>query len=170
MLANALLVRWYGGWAERVDASSVGTYGRREALLGLGAVQSVEECYRIADQQLAIYQDIRTQITADLVPVDDDDTPYLSFLVGDTITVPDIAGTGTAERVMALTVTEDEDGNVTYAPELKDVILGAQERFAENLKKMADGTIRGDSKVATPVASIDTAGATCCPPAPPGGG
>lgn len=143
MLANALLIRWNGGWAERVDATSVSAHGRREAVLALGAVQSIEEVYRIADQQLAVYANTRTQIAADLIPVDDTDTPYLAFSVGDTITVPDVDGTPISERVVAITVTEDEDGNVSYAPELHDLILEDGERLAERIRKLATGTSGG---------------------------
>lgn len=166
MITNALLIRWSGGWAERVNAASVTTHGRREAVLGLGAVQSIDEVYRIADEQLEIYASPREQISADIEPMSDTDTPYLGFTVGDTITVPDSTGTPSAERVIAITVSEDEDGHVTYAPELHDVILGMQERFGQNLKKLANGTLRGDSKVAQPVASI-VDNSTCCAPQPP---
>lgn len=167
MQANALLVRYTLGWLERTDPAAITADGRKEALLGIGAIQSAAEANRIADQQLAVYADVRTAIAADLEPVGPADTPYLAFGVGDTITVDDYDGTPVEERVISMTVTEDEDGNLTYAPELKDVILGGQERFAQNLKKMADGTMRGDSKVATPVTSVPVDGAACCAPQPP---
>jgi hypothetical protein len=170
MQANALLIRYFKGWAERTDTTSIASYGRKEALLGLGAIQTQTEAYVIADQQLAVYKNIRTAIAADLQPVSTADTPYLAFGVGDTITAPDYDGSAVANRVMSITVTEDEDGNVTYAPEIKDVVLGAQERFAQNVKKMADGTIRGDSKAATPVSVSGAAGPTCCAQSAPGGG
>lgn len=164
-MINALLVRWAGGWAEVTDATSIASYGRREALLGLGAVQSLDEVTRIANGQLAIYGRPRTEISADMVP-GTAELPYRHFAVGDTITVPEIDGTTALERVMALTVAEDENGVVTYVPELKDVLLQRDERWEQNLKKMADGTFRGQSAVATPT-SAQRSGAV--PAAGPGG-
>ena len=140
MLANVLLIRWVGGWAERFDTTSIVANGRREAVISLGAVQSVEEAYRIADEQLRIYANIRSQITADVEPASDADTPYLAYKVGDTITVPDETGAGSSERVVAITVAEDEDGRITYAPELNDLILEAQERLTDRIRKLSTGT------------------------------
>lgn len=162
MSTSVLLVRWHGGWHE-VDS---GLPDRREALLGLGAVQSVGELERIANRQLDVFSDQRTEITVGLAPVDDTDTPYLAFTTGDTVTVPDEAGAPTSERVMAITVTEDEEGIVTFVPVMRDVILDEQARFAQAIKKMSNGTIGGHSKVATPAAQISTAGRDCCPPQP----
>lgn len=139
MLANVLLVRWVGGWAESFDTTSIVANGRREATLSLGAVQSAEEADRIAFEQLRIYANTRSQITADVEPASDADTPYLAYAVGDTITVPDEAGTPTAERVVAITVSEDEDGRITYAPELNDLILEAQERLTDRIRKLSTG-------------------------------
>jgi hypothetical protein len=140
MLANSLLIRWVGGWDETVDTASVASVGRREATLSLGAVQSLNEALRIGAEQLSIYAATRSQVTADIEPVNDADTPYLSYTVGDTITVPDESGTPTAERVVAITVSEDEDGRITYAPELNDLILLAQDRLAERIRKLSTGT------------------------------
>lgn len=172
MPSNALLIRWNGGWRERTSAASIAAYGRREALLGLGAVQSTSECDRIADEQLAVYDDVREQITADLEPTPGEfvDMPYHNFLVGDTVTVPDSDGEDTVERVLAITVNEDENGELTFAPELKDVILSAAERLEQAVKKYDNGTMRGDSKVATPVSQVGGMDSTCCPVQPPEGG
>lgn len=172
-LLNALLVRWAGGWHEVVDDASVTTHGRREALLGLGAVQSLGELERVAREQLRIYGEPRIEISADVEPVDDTDTPYLGYLVGDTIEVPGMSGALGRERVLALTVAEDQDGNITFAPELRNVLLSRNERIEQAIKKMSDGTLRGDSKVATPVSQISgNTTKDCCPPMPPkaGGG
>lgn len=168
-LTNGALVRWPGGWHEVTDASSISANGRSEGLLGLGVVQSIPELERVATGQLDVYANPRETIAVDLVPVTESDTPYLSFLVGDTVTVPDSAGDDTTERVLALTVSEDENGAVFFVPELKDIILEERERVEQSLKKMTNGTMRGDSKVATPVSAIRTLGtpANCCPPQPP---
>jgi hypothetical protein len=157
---NALLVRWSGGWHEVVDSASIAAYGRREAVLGLGAIQSIAELERIAGEQLARYADPRTEINADFAPAAETETPYLTFLVGDNVTVPEIDGTTAAERVLAMTVNEDDNGTVTYAPDLKDLILIREERQEQALKKMVDGTLKGRSSVATPASYIATAAPT----------
>jgi hypothetical protein len=151
---NALLVRWHGGWHEVTDPSSIARYGRRGGMLGLGAAQTIAEVEAIGRQQLAIYADVREVISVDLVPADESDRPYPAFLVGDTVTVPNVDGDPTVERVMALTVSQDDDGQVTYAPELHDLILSAQERYEQALKKMEDGTMSGTSQVASPVSQV----------------
>lgn len=155
-MITALLVRWGNGWREVVDAGAVAARGRHEALLGLGSTESTGEVDRLGTRQLAVYADARTEITAGFAPRNESERPYSAFAVADTIAVPDIDGSATPERVVALTVTEDENGTVTYAPELKDVLLSAGERVEQAIKKMSDGTLRGQSKVAAPVGSPST--------------
>lgn len=179
MIANSLLVRYAFGWYEvkgdytpqRWDETPgwlpAGAAFRREALLGLGGVQSEAELVRVAREQLGWFGDARTEITADLAPVDETDTPYVAFGVGDFVTVPDLDGSTVTERVIGLTVTEDEHGTVTFAPELKDRILSDYERWQRNLDKMAAGTVGGNSAVANPVADTKDLGKDCCPPMPP---
>lgn len=167
-LTNALLVRWHSGWHEVTDPVSIAAHGRHGGLLGLGSAQSIAEVERIATEQLGIYANPRTAILCELEPVDETDRPYPGFLVGDTVTVPDEAGEPTLERVLALTVAQDDDGQLSYAPELKDLLLEEQERHEQALKKMSEGTMRGDSKVASPVSQLNTSGSSkdCCPPQP----
>lgn len=164
--ANRLLVRWNGGWRQVERAAATGA--RREALLGLGAAGSTAQVDRIAESQLDVYADVRTAVSLDIVPTGESDTPYLAAGVGDTVLVPGWDGTPTRERVLAITAAEDELGVMTFALECKDVILQAQERWEEWLKKMSNGTMRGDSKVATPVSNVGVKTTSdCCPPSTP---
>lgn len=166
-MANALLIRWHGGWHEVIDTASVAAHGRRGALLSLGAAQSKDEAERIGREQLAIFADERVAITGALRPRTSTDRPYPGFLVADTVTVPAFDSTAAIERVTALNITEDEHGTVTYVPELKDPILTTQERHEEALKKMVDGTVSGTSSVSTPRSPPSTNQApNCCPPQP----
>lgn len=165
---DAMLVRWAGGWTERTDPDAVDTYGRRETLLSLGAIQSRGEAHRITDRQLGKFSTPRTAIEAGILPIDDTDTPYLAYRPGDSITVPGRTGPA-VERVVAIGCVL-EDGKVLDTVEFKDPLLTDEERFDLTLEKMADGTLRGDSKVATPVAQTDYPRPTCCPPQPPDGG
>jgi hypothetical protein len=119
VIANALLVRWSDGFIEVVDATSIAAIGRREAFLSAGNAPSVDEATRIAEAVLFQYATEQEEITAAVEPIDDDDQPYVAFAVGDAITVPDSSGTPVFRRVVGLTVTEDDDGDLTYAPELK---------------------------------------------------
>jgi len=173
---NTLLVRWAGGWREVTDAAAVAAHGRHESLLGLGAVASTTEVDWAATQVLTYWVNGQTQISADLRPSSDDDTPYTAFGVGDTVTVPGRTGGSLAERVIALTVAEDDNGELTWAPDLKGVLLSASERFEQALKKMADGTLSGQSKTATPLGAPETKPAAVrpitviAPPSSGGGG
>lgn len=153
MPTNALLVRWANGYREATDAASIATWGRREALLGLGAAQSEGEVDRITAERLVAYAEPRTEITLDVAPVDDTDTPYIAFTVGDTYQVPDEGLAAAPQRVLAMTLTEDEDGHVSYVPQLGSIIPDGDVAVATALKKMLKGTLGGD-KVATPVSQI----------------
>jgi hypothetical protein len=147
---NALLCRWNDGWRQVLHPDSIAAIGRREAFLSLGAIETVEEVDRVAGMQLAVVAFPRTAIATDLAPMGDADRPYFAFNVGDTIGVPDY-GTGTiSQRVRAITGSEDDNGEITYSPELGDLILEEQERTLQAVKKMADGTLEGESPVAQP--------------------
>jgi hypothetical protein len=155
VIVTSLLVRWNNGWSEVTRPDAIAAHGRKEAFLALGAVQARDEMTTVSTRQLAIFGDPRTEIAADLEHVDESDTPYVAFGVGDRVTVPDIPGhSPSLERVTSITVAVDENGHVTYAPELRDNLLTERERFAETVTKMANGSLGGDSRVATPAAFV----------------
>ena len=52
MPTSVLLIRWNGGWHEYVDLAAEVEFGRSEAFLSLGAVQSVSEARRLAKAEL----------------------------------------------------------------------------------------------------------------------
>lgn len=151
MATNVLLCRWADGFHEVKHQGSIDAIGRREALLGLGALDALEEVERVANMQLSVVAFPRTAIATDLAPIDRTDRPYFAFNVGDTITVPDYATGTISQRVRSITGAEDDNGEITYAPELGDLILEEQERTLQAVKKMSDGTLEGDSPVAQPV-------------------
>lgn len=164
MAANTMLVRWIGGWTEA--SAPTGTI-RREATLGLGAQQSEAEALRLAQSQLDIFANPRTEVAIDPRPMGPDDTPWLAYRVGDYVSAPDWAGTPTDQRVLSLGASVDDNGQLTFSAELHDRILGDRERTEQALKKMSNGTLRGASKVATPTGMI---GKRNIPPVPGGGG
>lgn len=146
----------------------------KTAVLGLGAVPSPFEADRIATGQLATYANVRSAITVGIEPAGLADAPYTGFRNGDTVEVPDYDLTPIDAVVESITVTEDDNGKVTFALEVNDVFIAAEERNQLALKKMTNGTMQGDTpaaKVATPINALDLGGPTCCPPqeaAPPG--
>lgn len=147
MATNVLLVRYHTTWTEVTNAASITANGRREAMLALGAIQTREEAERVATQELGYLTDTRTMITVtqDDSYTSDANTPYLAYRPGDTITVPDENLAPVAERVIAITVEEDDDGELTFVPELKDLILAAEERFEQDIRKMNRGNLGGSS-------------------------
>lgn len=156
MPTNVILERWRGGWTETTSASSIATYGRKEALLDLGAAPSKEEATRVAGEQIDANADPRLAITAEIRPVDETDTPYLAWGVGDLVTVPALGGGTVLERCIAMAVEVDDNNTIRYVPELKDPILEARERTQQAEKKMIAGAMRGQTAVAQPVAVIST--------------
>lgn len=164
MGVNVLLVRWVGGW-DVVEGP--GGALRREATLGLGAQQSLDEARRIASAQLDAMANTRDEIAAQAHPMGLADTPWLGYRTGDYIVVDGFTGDRTDERVISMGGAVDDNGQVTYSVELKDRILGERERTEQALKKMVNGTLRGASKVATPVGMV---GRRNFPPPPKGGG
>jgi hypothetical protein len=152
MSATVLLVRWGHGWHEVVDEAGVANLGRIESALALGAQEFLAEVRRVAVGQLG--QEPREAIEVDLVPTGPADTPYSAFGVGDVVSVPDSAGVTAGERVVSITVAEDENGVVTWAPELRDVILTQQERFEQAIARMGRGAMAGTSTVATPMPNV----------------
>jgi hypothetical protein len=162
---TVLLVRWIGGWTEASDFNASGR--RREAALGLGAQQSEAEALRVAREQLVTFRDARDEIGADPRPMDDDDMPWWAYRVGDYVVAADWHGNPTDQRVISLGAALDDNGALTFSAGLKDRILGDRERAEQALKKFSNGTLRGSSKVATPVGAV---GKRNTPPPPSGGG
>lgn len=156
-LVNALLVRYVRGQAWVTDAASIAAYGRREGYLELGAVNSLAEVNRVGAAVLALKAQPQIATRATLEPAGAD-TPYDSFEVADSITVPDESGAGASMRVMALSVTEDDMGNPTFVPELRSLADEADRRLQRWLKRMANGTLAGSVESATPAAPQSDAG------------
>ncbi len=168
MITTALLVRWFDGWHEVNYAPGITKWGRKEATLGIGASKSIVEVDTVSRRQLEIFFDPRTEIAGDVFPRGEADMPIVAFTTADRIVVPDTPGRPPSnERVQSITATQDDDGRVTYAVELRDVLLDERERFAETIAKMANGTLDGNSRVAQPVAMVEGQSADCCPPAVP---
>lgn len=154
---NQILARWPGGWTSLDAPSSVGAHGRNQAFLALGAVSDMTEVIRILTAQLGVFALPRDAYTVATMPIDDTDAAYLAYHVGDTITVqhPNIPGGEIAERVVSITVSEDVDtGRAILTPSLKDLLLSAEDQFAQAIKALANGSLRGQAKVAQPIIGV----------------
>lgn len=149
-LANRLLIRWGGGYTYREDGGSVAAVGAKEAFLSLADVQSVDEMDRIADASIARFaaEQVAYQLTVKSVA---GKVPLVDYGIGDTVTLPAIAGGSTTARVSGMVVTEDDEGNPFYAPEVGAQLLDPVERIDRAVSRMAPGTLGGRSESATPI-------------------
>lgn len=135
MPVSTALIRWSGGWHEYTLASSFNTFGRREAFLSLGAVQSVSEARRLTRQELeGEFGKIREQSTVEHRPANIAEVPYTGYKPGDRLPTPTYSGSTANRRVLSIAVTEDDDGVITFVPALGDRIVGVEEFQAEVIR------------------------------------
>lgn len=137
MPTSVLLIRWNGGWHEYVHLAAESEFGRSEAFLSLGAVQSVPEARRLAKAELDNqFAKVREQITAEHRPESLSQVPYVAYKPGDSkITAPDFNGDNDQYEVSSMTVTEDDDGVLTFVPTLGDNILDPESFQQEGIKR-----------------------------------
>lgn len=139
-IKTQVLVRYKGGYVDAVvgpDSPNykgyLEKYGRREAFLEQGGLTSKRDA-RIKGQsvlsQLAVSAAVsgseeivghfNESYSGSIVPVKGS-VPFLDFHVGDTIAAPGSNGFLRSHRVLSLTCTEDENGVLTFDPELEGV-------------------------------------------------
>lgn len=129
MTAQAL-VRWAEGWKYR------GTAGSGTVALSHPDYTVETSVDTLVDAELAeaVADESTVSIQARVLPLNGDDRPLVDFGPGDGIFLPDIDGTKTLYRCMAITVTEDEHGNVAYTIEANSLAEESalrQQRFAD---------------------------------------
>ncbi|NBW09914.1 MAG: hypothetical protein EBR82_18000 [Caulobacteraceae bacterium] len=148
MVRNKLLVRWKGGYRTRTDSGSVSTWGTHEGFLSIAGVDSAPSADSAGDTALNLYGQPRRSVTAAFEPASSGEVPYTSSLVpGSTLTAPTESGTDTF-RVESLTVTEDDDGNLSYTPELTSLVETERTRTQRWLARVGNGTLAGRSATA----------------------
>lgn len=142
VIRNALLIETPGGFVERLEAGSVSEYRRREAYLSLGNITDTSQIDKAAD---AVFERSANPAEGITIRVTDDDgkRPYVDWGVGDWVLAPDIEGNLERFRVNALTIAEDEEGNIDAIPELATLTDDLEERLARWLQAMARGTMGG---------------------------
>lgn len=151
-LTNYLLVRDAGGFFTVQDAASQAAYGVRQALLSLANVTSRTEATTVAQATLAMTLAPHVATGMGIEPTGTGDNPYVDFGVGDYITAPDETGSS-SQRVVSLTVVEDENGEASFAPELRSTLDVQDERIAKQLTRLINGSLRGRSNSASPDSS-----------------
>lgn len=140
MPTSVLLIRWNGGWHEYKSLTALSEFGRSEAFLSLGAVQSVPEARRLAKAEIENqFGKYREQITAEHRPEGLSQVPYVAYKPGDSkITAPTYTGGTDEYEVTSMTVSEDENGVVTFVPTIGDNILDVAEFQREYWSSGAD--------------------------------
>lgn len=114
-MKNKLLVKFPGGYLQRAVTPVTGAR-IREGSLSVDVV-TLGEAARIAVTLLSAMSEPALEVTAAIEPRGGDE-PYADFNLGDEVTVPNVAGTGTAARVVGLTLTFDAEGAPIHVPEL----------------------------------------------------
>lgn len=114
-IRDTLLVKYQGGYFEETSVAHGAR--RREGSLSVN-VLTRGEASQVAKGMIVLLRDPQEQITATIEPVGATDRPYVDFLIGDLVTVPDRVGADVLARVVGLTVTSDEEGNPVFVPEL----------------------------------------------------
>lgn len=156
-LANYLLVRDAGGFFNVEDAGSQATHGVRQALLSLANVTSRTESTTVATATLTVMSVPHVATAMGIEPTGTGDNPYADFTVGDYITAPDETGTS-SQRVVSLTVAEDENGEASFAPELRSTLDVQEERIGKQLTRLINGALGGRSDSAAPNSSKPVTG------------
>lgn len=152
-LVNALLVRYANGFTYYSDSDSITAHGLHEGFLSLGQVADLDEVERTCEALFAVLAEEQTATTAVIEPVDTTEEPYSGYLVGESVLCPDEDGVETAQEVVAVTVTEDPEGNPVFAPELGSRIKSADELLQDWQERMAGGTLGGFAQSATPASA-----------------
>ncbi len=150
-LANTLLIRHGRGYMEVSDPASVAQWGRIESHLSLGGLVDPVQIEQQVLAFLALSGQLSLTVTAGIEPFMAD-TPYEDFTLGDTLTIPDESGVGTAqEQVVSLTVGEDANGEPTFISELGIAEIIHEQRIQHWLTRLLSGTVAGTANSASPV-------------------
>lgn len=114
-IRNVLLVKYQGGYAE-VELPQL-TARRREGSISID-VGTRGEAVQVATTLVVLLRDASEEIVATIEPTGAGDEPYVDFLIGDLVTVPNRVGVNVLARVVGMTVTVDPEGNPVFVPEL----------------------------------------------------
>ena len=119
-MKTVALIRSRDGWLAAAQDALRTTNGRRETFLEYGSTSS--ESYARTQALRVLARTGKTQVVANAVEVAvvDGAVPYVSFDVGDTVSIPDPAGTGGLGQARVLSIAlKEEGGGVRFSPELE---------------------------------------------------
>lgn len=141
-----LFVKWSSGMFQVDDAAAQATYGIRPLFITLDAATKFE-AERRADFILQNVNGPRDAISAGIAPTGPGDRPYSAFTVGQRLNVPNRTATGTtSERLLALSISHDEQGNAIIGAELQTRIE-LLERLNEDILQQLGTGRSGSDKV-----------------------
>jgi hypothetical protein len=112
MSITALLVRWSGGHIEVEDPNAYSPGVREEGFLRAGDSQYAADARELAEAILVHMADREERITAAVEGA-------FTAVVGDTLTAPDSTGSSQTWRVVGISYSTDEEGNVIRTPRLE---------------------------------------------------
>lgn len=161
MRANSLLLRTQRGWA-KVDETD-GNPLIIEGLIGHGTQPSEQESQRVGFARLATYAQEQQQKTIGIEPQSLADSPLHAYTVGDTVELD-----GEPIEVVSITGSRNDDGRVIWIPQLGSAFKTPEEQTSNAVKKMSEGTFRGDADEATPLDMISRKGNMAEPSRDPG--
>lgn len=141
-----LLVKWSEGFFELNDAGMQATYGDYEGYLTIDAPSEVEarrQAQRMFDDMIRP----QTAIVIEIDPAAVIDRPYISYAVGDQLTIPDEDGVTPVDRkLLSITVDETDMGRPAIALEFGARVL-QREREQFKLIQLLGRGVAGNGKV-----------------------
>jgi hypothetical protein len=140
-----LLVKWSGGEFQLDDATAQSAHGITESFVTVDGA-TLTEARRQARVVLDNVKNPRDAIQVGLSPTGPADRPYTAFLVGDLLDCPGRDETLSPERLMALTVSHDPEGNPLIDLELQTRIEYRERQNAELFKMLGLG-VTGSLKI-----------------------
>lgn len=157
-IKNVLLTRYDSGFRTDSSSASISTNGRREGFLSLGQVRNSPNTDTPVAQYLASLASGVTTLTAEIVPTATAECPYVGqWEPGASVSVPRPSNSGAAEtvQVRAMTVREDDNGVVSFTPELVRSVETRASLTNRTLQRLGNGTLAGRSSAASIATDID---------------
>lgn len=115
---TAALVQTRDGW-QRVSVEDADTLGRRETFVEIGRTRSPSTARRIIRQLLTELGKARVTVTGMEVVAVPGVLPYVSFDVGDLVSIPSPTGAGfNSARILSIAM-RDENGTTRFMPEME---------------------------------------------------
>jgi hypothetical protein len=141
-LRNVILVAYKTGHVEVSDAVSIAANGRRETYLELGTVEDRDLAIDVATAVLEVQSQRRASVVVDPLPRYAPDG-FIDFQLGDTLS------TFGDQRVVGLTISQDDEGRASVIPELKDRVSVREEEVNRWLRRLSDGAMGGATEQAS---------------------